>query len=40
MIQVVKNSAIKFKVAKQNGTWKIDWMEGFDYETSIKKDGL
>jgi len=35
-----KEFRYKFKVAKQNGTWKIDWMEGFDYETSIKKDGL
>ena len=30
----------KFKVAKESGKWKIDWMEAFDFETSIKKDGV
>lgn len=35
-----KDFKYKFKVAKENGKWKIDWMEGFDYETSTKSDGL
>ena len=30
----------KFKAAIKNGKWKIDWMEGFDYESSTKSDGM
>lgn len=29
----------RFNAVKENGSWKISYMEGFDYKTSIKTDG-
>ena len=30
----------KFSVVKENGKWKISYLEGFDFEKSIRKDGI
>ncbi|MFT3740955.1 MAG: hypothetical protein QM786_19570 [Breznakibacter sp.] len=29
----------RFRVVKEDNKWKISYMQGFDYEESIKKDG-
>jgi len=34
-----KNFKYKFRVSKENGKWKIDYLHGFDFKESIKKDG-
>lgn len=33
------NYSYKFDAVKENGAWKISYMEGFDYKQSIKPDG-
>jgi len=35
-----KEFSYKFKVVKDNNKWKIDYMEGFDFKESTRKDGL
>lgn len=35
-----KDFAYKFKVEKENGKWKISYMQGFDFKESIRKDGI
>jgi hypothetical protein len=34
-----KNFSYKFQVVKENGKWKIAYMQGFDFTEGIKKDG-
>nr|WP_322626096.1 hypothetical protein [uncultured Flavobacterium sp.] len=33
------NYSYKFNAVKENGVWKISYMEGFDYKTSVRTDG-
>lgn len=35
-----KEFKYKFGVEKENGTWKISYMQGFDFKDSVRKDGL
>jgi len=35
-----KEFSYKFDVEKENGKWKISYLEGFDFGDSIKKDGI
>ncbi len=35
-----KDSGYKFKVVRENGKWKIAYLEGFDFNISVRKDGL
>ena len=34
-----KDFAYKFNVEKENGTWKISYLQGFDFKDSTRKDG-
>lgn len=35
-----EDSGNKFRVVKENGKWKIAYMEGFDFKEGTRKDGL
>jgi len=35
-----KEFKYKFKVEKENGRWKISYMQGFDFKESTRKDGV
>jgi|ERR1700743_596772 len=35
-----KEFKYKFKVEKENGKWKISYMQGFDFKESTRKDGV
>jgi hypothetical protein len=35
-----KDFSYKFDVEKENGKWKISYLQGFDFEESVKKDGI
>jgi hypothetical protein len=35
-----KEFTYRFKVTKENGKWKIAYLQGFDFKESTRKDGL